>query len=104
MVKNNTQMGSTMMLNKYRLYFVVLITGCTLSLSGCASQNPDMQTMLSTLNASIPELWRLVTAAAYIMGFILAFKGLYYLKVYGEARTMMATQSSFKVPAIMFFV
>ena len=45
---------------------------------------------------------RLIFAVSYLAGMFAIFRGLYYLKVYGEARTMMATQSSAAAPIAMF--
>ncbi|MCD6055976.1 MAG: icmC dotE, partial [Gammaproteobacteria bacterium] len=47
-------------------------------------------------------LSRLIFAISYISGMFTIFRALYYLKVYGEARTMMATQSSAAAPIAMF--
>ena len=45
---------------------------------------------------------KLIFAVSYLAGMFAIFRGLYYLKVYGEARTMMATQSSAAAPIAMF--
>jgi intracellular multiplication protein IcmC len=47
---------------------------------------------------------RLVAAAAYLIGMAFAVKAIYSLKVYGEARTMMSTNSSIKEPLAYFLV
>lgn len=43
-------------------------------------------------------LSRLIFAFSYLVGMIFMFRALYYLKVYGEARTMMATQANAATP------
>lgn len=43
-------------------------------------------------------LSRLLFAFSYLTGMICMFRALYYLKVYGEARTMMATQANAATP------
>jgi intracellular multiplication protein IcmC len=75
-----------------------------LSLSGCASSNPDAAMMVQNLSRSYPGLWRLFTAAAYLLGFMFGFKGVYALKAYGEARTMMSSNASLKGPMTYFMV
>jgi len=74
-----------------------------LVLTGCQGQTVDFQTMLQNLARSYDNLWRLATAAAYVMGFSMILKALYYLKVYGEMRTMMASQASIKTPLAYMF-
>lgn len=52
----------------------------------------------------VDDYWltRLIFAVSYLAGMFTIFRALYYLKVYGEARTMMATQSSVAAPIAMF--
>lgn len=64
----------------------------------------DAITMLVNLSKSFPALWKLVTAGCYVIGMGLAIRAIYYLKVYGELRTMMSTQSSLKVPVTYLLV
>ena len=59
---------------------------------------PDIQQMLINLSQSYPALWKLITAISYVTGFLLAYRALYHLKVYGELRTMMASQASLRTP------
>jgi len=75
-----------------------------LSLSGCSSSSPDAGMMLQNLSRSYPDLWRLFTATAYVMGFLFGFKGVYALKAYGEARTMMSSNASLKGPITYLIV
>ncbi len=70
-----------------------------LLLEGCeGANNNNFQTMLQHLSNSYPDLWRLLTAFSYVMGFALALKALYNLKIYGEMRTMTSSQASMKTP------
>ncbi len=64
----------------------------------------DAITMLVNLSKSFPALWNLVTGGCYVIGMSLAIRAIYYLKVYGELRTMMSTQSSLKVPVTYMLV
>lgn len=71
-----------------------------MSLSTFASDNANW---LNHLAGSVDQVYKMVTGAAYIIGCAFAFKALYSLKVYGELRTMMASQTSIKEP-IMYLI
>ncbi|CAN5468294.1 type IVB secretion system protein IcmC/DotE [soil metagenome] len=87
-----------MMLIRYRICVLIVIAASLLTLTGCSSHPVDMEEMLINLSGSLSGLWHMITAFAYVMGFLFTFKAVYYLKVYGESRTMMASQSNLKVP------
>lgn len=91
-----------MMLVQKPMNMLLLAAVSLLTLSGCGSHPVDMQEMLINLTGSMPNLWRMITAFAYVMGFLFTYKAVYYLKVYGESRTMMASQSNLKVPISYF--
>ncbi|MEM1243243.1 MAG: type IV secretion protein IcmC [Pseudomonadota bacterium] len=78
---------------------LLLVFLCTL-LVGCSGTAPNAQQMLINLSDSYPNIWRLITATLYVLGFLLIFKALYNLKVYGEARTAFSTQSNMRQPMI----
>lgn len=79
------------------------IIAAVAALSGCSSSPLDFQTMLINLSKSYPAIWKLTTAAAYIIGFGFVSKAIYSLKVYGEARTMMSNSTSLKGPLTFLF-
>lgn len=58
----------------------------------------DVSQMLINLGESIDPIYRMVTGGAYLLGILFAFKALYQLKIYGELRTMMSSQTSLKEP------
>ena len=60
--------------------------------------------VLTNLAHSLQPIQRLVSGAAYLMGLAFAFKALYSLKVYGEARTMMSSNTSVKEPLVYLLV
>jgi intracellular multiplication protein IcmC len=64
----------------------------------------DALQMLINLSNAYPALWQMMTALCYIIGFAFAVRGIYYLKMYGELRTMMASQTSLKIPIVYFIV
>lgn len=69
-----------------------------------ASSVTDAKTMLINISKFVPDFWRLITAGAYLLGILFIFKAFYKLKVYGEARAMMSSQSSMKEPATYILV
>lgn len=86
------------------LFRVLCLLAAFVSLSGCATGSPDLQTMLINLSSTYPNLWRMATAIAYVMGFSFAMGAIYKLKVYGEARTMMSSHASLKGPIVYLVV
>lgn len=54
--------------------------------------------VLHNIARSLVPVQQMLTGLAYLIGITLAFKSIYALKVYGEARTMMATNASLKEP------
>lgn len=61
---------------------------------------PDAGTMIENLAKALPNLMRLVTALAYVMGFFFVVKGIMELKHHGEARSMMSREHSLARPLI----
>ena len=64
----------------------------------------SFQEVLTNINNNLPALWRFMTAATFLAGFWMAYRGLYQLKEYGEIRTMMASHTDFRRPLITFFI
>jgi intracellular multiplication protein IcmC len=64
----------------------------------------DAVQMLTNLANIQPNMYKLVTGAAYIIGLSFIFRALYHLKIYGELRTMMASQTGLKEPIAYLFV
>lgn len=60
--------------------------------------------ILTNIAKSLEPVERLLTGAAYIIGVVFAFKAIYSLKVYGEARTMMSSNASMKEPVTYLIV
>lgn len=61
-------------------------------------------TMVVNIAGSVPNLMRLVTAIAYVMGFVFLLKGIMALKHVGESRTQMSREHSMREPLILLFV
>lgn len=64
---------------------------------------PSPLTMLANIQSQLPNLMRLVTAIAYVMGFILVIMGIINLKHAGEMRTQMSHEHNLSKP-ILFIV
>ncbi len=60
--------------------------------------------ILSNVANTLVPVQRLLTGAAYLIGLTFAFKAIYTLKVYGEARTMMSNSASIKEPVFYLIV
>lgn len=60
--------------------------------------------MINRIATQLPQLMRLVTAFAYVMGMYLIFVGILKLKQYGESRTMMSQSHELKGPMIFIAV
>ena len=58
--------------------------------------------MLQALNADLPAITTLITAASYLIGFWFFFRGIYKLRQYGELRTMMASNTDLRDPMMLF--
>ncbi|KTD45442.1 IcmC (DotE) [Legionella quinlivanii] len=71
---------------------------------GLVSWITSNASILNNLAANLLPVERLVTGAAYLIGIAFAFKAIYSLKVYGEARTMMSSNTSIKEPAVYIMV
>ncbi len=94
-----------MLLSRQYVIKLVCLLAVFILLTGCSSSGSsvDFQSMLQNLSRSYPNIWKLLTATAYVMGFFFAFKGVYALKAYGESRTMMSSSANIKGPIAYLF-
>lgn len=60
--------------------------------------------ILTNLANSLVPVQRLITGGAYLIGCAFLFKAIYTLKMYGEARTMMSSNTSIKEPVVYLMV
>jgi len=60
--------------------------------------------ILTNIASNLLPVERMVTGAAYLIGLAFAFKAIYSLKIYGEARTMMSSNTSIKEPVVYLMV
>lgn len=84
--------------NALFLLSCLLLSGC-----GDSAKYPIVENMLIRMTEQFPNIYRLITALAYLMGIAFIFRGVYQLKVYGDLRTMMSVQTNFKATMMVFF-
>ncbi|AMP88603.1 type IVB secretion system protein IcmC/DotE [Legionella pneumophila] len=60
--------------------------------------------ILANVANQLEPVQRLITGGAYLIGCAFIFKAIYSLKVYGEARTMMSSNTSIKEPVMYLLV
>jgi intracellular multiplication protein IcmC len=84
--------------NALFLLSCLLLSGC-----GDSPKYGSVEHMLLTMTDQFPNIYRLITALAYLMGIAFIFRGVYQLKVYGDLRTMMSVQTNFKATMMVFF-
>ena len=96
--------------------YCVLLAAFSVALPVFAQTTPDVPAnattgtslsavdMLINFASNIPNLMRLVTAIAYVLGLYFVFHGILALKHYGEQRTMMSGQPHLKGPMIFITV
>jgi intracellular multiplication protein IcmC len=65
---------------------------------------PNLATMLTNFATAVPNLMRLVTASAYVMGLFFIIQAVMGMKHLGEMRTMQSREHGFWGPAIEFLV
>lgn len=65
---------------------------------------PNLATMLTNFANSVPNLMRLVTAAAYVLGMFFVIASIMGMKHFGELRTMMTQEHGVSGPLVEFFV
>lgn len=83
---------------------ILLSAGCLVVSSSTYAAAPDVATMLINFSEAVPNLMRLVTALAYVMGFFFIIKGVMTLKQYGEQRSMMSQEHSLAKPLTIITV
>ncbi len=90
---------------------MILVMGlqATTAFAATAGVVPDVSglsadTMLKRIAAQIPNLMRMVTAIAYVMGMFFMISGIIKLKHFGEMRTQMSVEHSLKGPLIFLAI
>ncbi len=89
------------------LILIALVALPAFSQGNQGSSLPSISTQVTSLNAEsvltniaqqMPNLMRMVTAFAYVMGMYFIFAGVMKLKHFGESRTMMSQEHSLAGP------
>ena len=69
-----------------------------------AQAGMDANLMMEHFVRSFPNLWRLTTAAAYLIGFIFMFRSVRGFKEYGEGSRSHGGMHGVKMPIVLFVV
>lgn len=64
----------------------------------------DVSVMLQNFAETIPDLMRLVTAFAYVLGFYFIIHGVMLFRKFAEQRTMYSSDAALKGPMLFIFV
>lgn len=95
--------------NQSRSIMQGLLLGVALSSFLLPSYAQDLSTlsaqdMITNLAEQLPNVMRMVTAIAFVLGFYFVVFGVMKLKQYGEARTQMSSQHSLKGPLTFIII
>jgi len=74
------------------------------SMGGVTDWITSQANILTNIANSLLPVERMLTGAAYLIGLSFAFKAIYSLKIYGEARTMSSSSTSIKEPVVYLLV
>lgn len=83
---------------------IIALGGLVLSNGAYAASVPDLANMLLNFTETVPNLMRLVTSFAYVMGFFFVIRGVLELKAFGESRSMMSQEHSLMKPLVTIAV
>ena len=72
---------------KATLHVAFIASSLLMSAAYAQSVVPNLAQMMANFTATVPELMRLVTAIAYVLGMVFCIKGVMGLKSFGESRT-----------------
>lgn len=79
-------------------------SGCLLLYANSVYAIPTLDQIIENISKAVPDLTRVVTAIAYVMGMYFIIAGVMELKRFGEMRTMMSHDRSIKGPLVEIFV
>lgn len=96
--KNHSRLGADGL--RQLLLFFILMSYFT---SGYAAV-PTAAEMLQNIADQLPNIMKLVTAIAYVMGMFFIINGILKLKQYGEQRTMMSGEHHLSRPIIALVI
>lgn len=86
-----------------RKYYPLLLFVACLLLTAC-QPGIGIAQFFERFNFLAGDFQRLITGITYLIGLMFAYRAVYALKLYGEARTMMSNHANVKAPAIYTFV
>lgn len=96
--RSGVSLAVSIMQNKHDFKSKIVIFIGVALLTQTVTANAGVINILINLQSSLWPMWKLMNGFAYLLGIGFFFKALYHLKIYGELRTMMASQTSLKQP------
>ncbi len=95
--------------NKIKNIFKILLAivgllSCSSVFAQTTTTATDALQMLINLSNSYPAITELIYATSYLMGLLFMIRAVYGLKVYGEQRSMMSTQTTLRGPITLIVV
>lgn len=95
--------------NNIKIVFLVFVTflgfiWCDSVFAQQSGTSTNALQMLINISQSYPNITKLVYGVSYLLGLAFMIKAVYMLKVYGEQRSMMSTQTSLKGPITLIVV
>ena len=74
------------------------------SFNGAVTWLTDQANVIYNIADTMIPIEKMLVGAAYLIGLMFISKAIYSLKVYGESRTMMSSNTNLKEPLTYFFV
>jgi hypothetical protein len=94
--------------NQSRCFFkamaIAILTGASFYMDSAYAVSANLETMITNFSQALPNLMRVVTALAYVMGMFFIIKGVIGLKNFGESRTARDDMHGLKGPLALLFV
>lgn len=104
MLLNLLQNKSLLKTFRFLLLFIATIWVLPVYAQEIKVTSLSAQDMLVNIASQIPNLMKLLTAIAYVMGMFFIFNGLLKLKHYGEQRTMMSQEHNLAGPILLITI
>lgn len=67
-------------------------------------ESVSLTQLIKNLATQLPQVWLLITAISYVIGFFFVIEGVMKMKKYAEQRSMMSSEASMRGPLLYIFV
>lgn len=98
----STRVVSTVL--RYISLGILYLTAAIPVYAQSVNETVSAQTMLENISKAVPNLTRMTTAIAFVIGMFLIIRGVILLKHAGEARTMMSQEHHLTRPIVMIVI